>query len=222
MRRVVDRRAEFALNTDPRAASGAAVKDMSAITYHRRGSALSRAEREWRVEPDGLATSAGSGERRWAWRDVVSVRLYFDPAPHRPWRHVFELQPRHGRKIRVDNAHFIARRSYEDRSASYAPFVRAALERIAAENPKARALLGETQKRYFFLLLAALVCLGAAAYALIATRTPLDALPYAQAVKFAIVAAMLPAFWLWVIRAMPRGVPLEEIPQRAMPPPAPS
>lgn len=192
------------------------------IVYRRKGSAISRGEREWRVEPDALVSAAGSGERRWPWRDVVSVRLYFDPAPHRPWRHVFELQPRNGQKIRIDNAHFLARRSYENRSGDYAPFVHAVLERVAAENPKARALIGETQKRYFFLLLTALVCLGAVAYALIAVRTPLDALPYAAAVKFAIILAMLPAFWLWVIRAMPRGVPLEEIPQRALPPPAPS
>jgi hypothetical protein len=153
---------------------------------------------------------------------VVSVRLYFDPAPHRPWRHVFELRPRHGRRIRLDNAHYLARASYEDRSANYAPFVHAALARIAAENPNARALIGETQKRYFFLLTAALVCMGAAAYALIAVRTPLDALPYAALAKFAVILLMLPAFWLWVIRAMPRGVPLEDIPPRAMPPPAPS
>ena len=101
------------------------------------------------------------------------------PSRFRPWRYVFELQPRHARKIVIDNAHYVSPGQFEDRSASYTPFVRAALARLAIENPKARALIGETPKRYFFLLLLALLALGGLAFALVAVRTPVDALPYA-------------------------------------------
>src|SRR5690606_30610268 len=117
-----------------------AMTEQTAI-YRRRAGRLSRGEREWRVEPDALVSRGASGrERRIPWADVVSVRVGFNAARGRPWRHLTELQPRHGAKIELDNAHFLAPGAYEDRSASYGPFVRAALARIGAANPNARAL----------------------------------------------------------------------------------
>ena len=189
------------------------------IIYRRRRDAISRSEREWRVEDDALVTRGGSGrERRYRWRDIVSVRLLHDPARSKPWRYVFELQPKHERKIVIDNCHFVGAREFEERSDSYTPFVRAALARWAAVHPKGRALIGETPKRYFFLLIGALLALGALAYVLVAVRTPLDALPFANLVKFAIILLMLPVFWRWVLRSMPRGVAPDQIPDRAFPP----
>jgi hypothetical protein len=194
---------------------------MQPVIYRRRGGAVSRGEREWRVEDDALVSVGPTGrERRYPWRDIVAVRLCQDPTRAKPFRYVFELQPRHHRKVAIDNAHCIARGQFEERSASYTPFVRAALERIASENPKARALMGETPKRYFFLLLAALVGLGAVAFVLAAVRTPIDALPapYAALAKLIIILAMLPVFWRLVIKALPRGVEISAIPSRALPP----
>lgn len=192
---------------------------MEPVRYVSRWGAISRGEREWRVEDDALVTRGASGhERRYPWKDIVSVRLCHEPTRARPWRYVFELQPRHNRKIEIDNGHFIGAGAYEDRSSTYTPFVRAALARIAQANPKTQALIGETPKRYFLLLLLALIGLGALAFALVAVRTPFDGAPYANLVKLAIVLLMLPIFWGWVIRAMPRGVALDAIPERALPP----
>jgi hypothetical protein len=189
------------------------------VIYRRRRDAISRSEREWRVEDDALVTRGGSGrERRYRWRDIVSVRLLHDPARSKPWRYVFELQPKHERKIVIDNCHFVGSREFEERSDSYTPFVRAALARWAVAHPKGRALIGETPKRYFFLLIGALIGLGALAYVLVAVRTPLDALPYANLVKFGVILLMLPVFWRWVLRSMPRGVAPDQIPDRAFPP----
>jgi hypothetical protein len=131
---------------------------------------------------------------------------------------VFELQPKHNRKIVIDNAHYLSDRTFEERSESYTPFVRAAVARWAAEHPKGRALIGETPKRYFFLLLTALIALGALAFVLVAVPTPLDRIPYVGLIKFAIILLMLPVFWRWVLKAMPRGVAPGDIPPRALPP----
>lgn len=192
---------------------------MQPIVYRRKRGAVSRGEREWRVEDDALVTrGAGGRERRYPWKSIVSVRIYCEPARARPWRYVFELQPSQRRRIEIDNAHFVSAGLFEDRSATYTPFVRAALGRIAARNPKARALMGETPQRYFFLLLGALLGFGALAFALIAVPTPIDAWPYALPTKLGLILLILPVFWLWVIRIMPRGVPLDAIPERALPP----
>jgi hypothetical protein len=189
------------------------------IIYLRRRSAIARSEREWRVEQDALVTRGGTGgEKRYPWTDFISVRLCHEPVRFRPWRYVFELQPRKGAKLVIDNAHYISVGRFEDRSEAYARFVRAAVERLAVAKPGGTALIGETPKRYFFLLLFALIGLGAVAFALIAVPTPLDALPLAGVIKLAIILLMLPIFWAWVLKAMPRGVPLNAIPARALPP----
>jgi len=180
---------------------------------------MSRGEREWRIDEDALVSRGSSGhERRYRWADIVSVRLYHEPSRERPWRYVFELQPKHQRKIVLDNAHYAGDRAYEERSVSYTPFVRAALARLAVAKPEMRVLIGETPKRYFFLLLAALVAFCALAFALIAIPTPFDAWPYAMPVKLLVILLMLPVLGRWVLGSLPRGVPADAIPPRALPP----
>ena len=188
-------------------------------SYRRRSGAVSRGEREWRVEQDALVWARRSGrEQRVPWRNVIAVRLCSEPHRSKPWRYVFELQQRNGGKIEIDNAHFVSLGSFEERSAEYRDFVRAALARVAVENPKAKALIGETPKRYFFLILAGLLGLIAISYALITVHTPLDAYAFAPLVKFAVILLLLPIFWRWIFAHMPRGVALNAIPDRALPP----
>lgn len=189
------------------------------VTYCRRGGAISGSEREWRVDDDALVSRGASGrEKRYRWSDIVSVRLLHDPVRARSWRYVFELQPEHDRKIVIDNAHYLGARDFEERSESFTPFVRAAIARWALAHPKGRVLIGETPKRYFFLLIAALIFLCVLAYFLVAVRTPLDAMPYANLVKFGIILLMLPIFWRSVLKIVPRGVAPDQIPDRAFPP----
>lgn len=200
-------------------ASWSASEPMQPTIYRARHNPLARGEREWRVEEDALVGVGADGrERAVAWRDIIGVRLCHEPARQRPWRYAIEIQPRNGRAIEIDNAHRVTRNVFEDRSASYTPFVREALARIAACSPGARALIGETPRRYFVLLLASLLGLCAAAVAMTVFATPLDNLPFATPAKLAIILLMAGVFWRWVIGAMPRGVALDAIPARAFPP----
>lgn len=188
------------------------------MIYRRRHNALSRGEREWRIEDEALSSIGASGHvRRWAWKDFVSVRLCREPTRLKPWRYVFEAQFKNGQKVVIDNGHYAGPARFEERSESYTPFIRALLAKLHAANPKLRALTGETPKRYFALMLFALLGLGAFAFAVIAIPTPLDAQPYAGAAKLLIVLAMVPVFWALVARAMPRGVCLDAIPPHALP-----
>jgi hypothetical protein len=191
---------------------------MSQTIYKRRQNAMSRGEREWRVEDDALVSRGARGDvQRTPWRAVACVRVAHAPTRLKPWRHVFELRLRDGRKIVLDNGHFVAMSNFEDRSESYTPFVRAALEKIHQANPKARALVGESPWRYAAYLVAALVGLVAAATAIMLAPTPLDALPFAGLVKLALVLLMLPGFAYWILKAFPRGSPLDSVPERALP-----
>ena len=191
---------------------------MEPVTYRSRPSAISRGEREWRVEDSGLATQGLLGrERRLPWCEIASVRLARAPKVKRPWRHVCEIKLRNGRKIVIDNAHFCGKGCFENRSAAYSEFVRSAGSRLAKANPRARALIGETPLHFFIMLLAALLGFCVIAFGLIAFPTVLDTLPYALLIKLGIVLAMLPLFAWWIIRATPHGVALDNIPERALP-----
>ncbi|HYD73808.1 MAG TPA: hypothetical protein VEF55_11775 [Candidatus Binatia bacterium] len=193
---------------------------MQPVIYRRRRNAITRGEREWRVEDDALVAVASTGaEKRFAWSDIKAVRLCAQPARFRRWRYVFELQPRRGGKVVIDNASYLSVGRYEERSDMYGPFVRAAIDKLSVTKPDMRVLIGETPKRYFFLLLASLVVLCAAAYVLVAVRTPIDGLPYAMLIKLALVLLMLPVLWR-ILGAMPRGVAITDIPERVLPPSA--
>lgn len=191
---------------------------MSPVVYRKTRHALSRGEREWRVEDDALVMVGSTGaEKRFPWQEIQTVRLCAQPARFRRWRYVFELQPRRGGKLVIDNASYQSLGRYEERSDSYGAFVRAAIARLRATKPEMTALIGETPRHYFFLLLVSLIALCAAAYVLIAVRTPIDDLPYAMLIKFGLVLLMIPAIWR-VLGAMPRGVAITDIPERALPP----
>jgi hypothetical protein len=193
---------------------------MQPVVYRRRRNALSRGEREWRVEEDALVSvGISGGEKRYPWSEIQNVRLCAAPGRFRRWRYVFELQPRRGGKLVIDNASYLAPGRYEERSDAYGAFVRASLNRLSAAKPDMHALIGETPRRYFFLLLVSLIALCVAAYVLIAVRTPIDDLPYAMLIKLGLVLLMVPAIWR-VLGAMPRGVAITDIPERALPPSA--
>lgn len=194
---------------------------MEPVTYRRRRGVRPRGEREWRVEADALSTRGASGrERRLAWREVASIRLCHAPTLLKPHRYVFEVQPRKGPKITIDSTHYLAMGRYEDRSGPFGRFVRAAIDRLIVESPGALALIGETPKRYFMLLLGSLLALCVLVFVLATAPTPLDALPFAPLIKLGIIVGTLPLFARWVLGAMPRGVALTEIPSRALPPEA--
>lgn len=196
---------------------------MQNVSYRRRRGRVPGGEREWRVDDDALVMcGAAGGGKRTPWRDVIGVRLYHEAMRQRPWRYAFELHTKQGARIVIDNAHWMAGDAYEDRSASYTPFVRAAIAHIAAANPKARLLTGDTQKRYFFLMLVSLLAIAALACALLLIPTPLDATAFAAPVKLGLIVLLLPVFWLGVLRSLPRGMPLDSVPDRALPPEAKS
>lgn len=175
---------------------------MTAI-YRKRISLFKRGETEWRVEDDGLVrrNPDGSGAHL-IWADVRWVRLRYNPSLAKPWMHILTVATSRG-SITVNNAHFAGIGYFENRSAAYSLFVRAALERIAALSPQAQVYLGST-------LLSFVAQIGLLGIALIGLTTVLIVLPLptgapiSMIANFFIVVASLPLVWRWARKNRPR------------------
>ncbi|RYF93065.1 MAG: hypothetical protein EON95_10210 [Caulobacteraceae bacterium] len=105
-------------------------------TFSKRDNAFERGEHVWRVEDDCLIwTRPGGDSLTLLWKDVGAVRAAFAPTRWKRWRHIFELTTRKGATLLIDNAHFKTVGDFEDRSASFVPFVLACIDRVVALAP---------------------------------------------------------------------------------------
>src|SRR5262249_19635656 len=131
------------------------------------------------------------------------------------FRHVTILKFKDGRKAEFDNVHFAALATFEDRTATYAPFARAVLAKVAEFSPHAEAHQGATPAGYIgliVLLVSIFIVLG------LALLTPrLEGTAGPAVVKILILLIFLPMIWLWVKKARPRGMKLSDIPPDAIP-----
>jgi hypothetical protein len=67
--------------------------------------------------------------------DIVRLRLRFDPTRFDHERHRCEITMRDGVKVSIWSTHYVSVGEFENRAATYTPFVRALIARIAAANP---------------------------------------------------------------------------------------
>jgi hypothetical protein len=98
---------------------------------------------------------------------------------------VFVIAFRRGAPITIDNAHFKGVGEFEGHSAAYSQFVCAAVAQVARQASGALAGLAVSM-----LLL------------------PLPSCGFI-ALRLVLIAAMLPVFCRWIVRARPRGVALD-------------
>jgi hypothetical protein len=177
-----------------------------AVTYAKRENAFEKGEHVWRVEEDCLIWTRPAGDSlTLLWKDVGAVRTAFAPTEWKTWRHVFELTTRKGATLVVDNAHFKSVGDFEDRSASFIPFVLACVDRIAVLAPDARGRVGAGPLNYYGQLAFALGMMVLLAFVLFTLPTPTTAL---IVIKLALIGAMLPVAIAWAVRSKPRKVPL--------------
>lgn len=177
--------------------------------YRKRENFFEKSEREWRVEDDRLVCRKPDGkEPRLSWRDVTLVRLRAFPTAVKPWLHQFHLETPRAR-VTIDNCHFQGIASFEDRTSTYTPFVRAALARIAAESPNVRVQTGSTGTVFWGSLAVAGAGFAALATALLLVPMPAPP-PLVVIVKLGVLiyaAAMLPR---WIRANRPREATLED------------
>jgi len=171
--------------------------------YRKRDNIFDKGETEWRVEDDALVRKSADGiETRFPWNDVVAVHVRANPTMAKRWLHQCIIATHHA-QLTIDNSHFVAVSDFEDRSASYSPFMRAALERIAAQAPGTRFEIGAAPTWFWLQVL--FMGAGLAALAAVLIYIPLPApLPLAVIVKLGIIAYMFTLLPRWFRGSWPR------------------
>lgn len=216
MRRTVGR---GAVVTDMPAATGLSE---AATTYRVRASALEHPG-AWRLLPDALELTGGPGAepglvQRFAYRDMVQVRLSYRPSRFDTGRYACGLALRSGQHLTIVSTHYAGVASFEDRAASYTPFVRELIGRIAAANPQARFRGGRHPAAYLAehgFLLAMIVVL-------LLVLLEVGVLPFGDIVmvKLGIVLATLPLAFVYARRNWPRTFDPRAIPADVLPMPS--
>ena len=194
---------------------------MTGETHSIRRSALERAAWSWRIEDDALITRDHTGtEHRDRWADVIAIRIAATPSQYQLWRHILLLTFRNGTKREVRNSHFLGLGSFENRTATYVPFVRAALRQAQKQAPAATARVGAGPMGYWStVIILGLLFAGLAALLM---SIPFDALGNASPTiwaKIGILLVLLPVLVMWARKSYPRSVTLAHFPEDALPTP---
>jgi hypothetical protein len=129
-------------------------------TYVARANVLEH-EAIWRLTSDALELQGGPTAgpdvvMRFPYRDIVGVRLSYAPSRVDSARYRCDLTMRSGGTIAMLSTHYAGIADFEDRAATYAPFVHTLIAKVAAANPSARFRSGKNPITYwaehFFLL----------------------------------------------------------------------
>lgn len=185
-------------------------------SFSKRRNLFEKGEWEWRITDDAMVARDHKGrEDVGPWREVTALRLGYEPTQYKTWRHVIELKFRNGAKWTIDNVHFAGVGEFENRSATYAPFVREAVAKVRELAPRAKGRVGSAPVFYW----TSVIVLGLlfAVLAVILLLVPVAEFPGVVWAKLGIIALFLPTLLLWARKSFPRGMALEHIPEDALP-----
>lgn len=185
-------------------------------SYSKRRNLFEKGEWEWRVTGDALVARDPQGrEDIGPWREVSAVRLGYEPTRYKTWRHVIELKFRNGAKWQIDNVHFRGIADFENRSATYNPFVHAVMDKLRQQAPEAKGSVGSAPIFYWVSMIG--LSLLFAVLAMLLLAIPISGFSGIVWVKLGLIAAMLPTLFLWARKSFPRRMTLDRIPADALP-----
>ena len=164
---------------------------MTAPTHSVRNS-LADKERSFTLGPDALHWSDAESEGRMPYAEVRDMRLiaYISPIGE-----TFQctIRARTGGNAKLRSAHYRSLNNFEDRGASYAPFVRALAPRIAAAAPKAKFIAGG-MALWIVWLIVGLLCVGVFVLLILSM---FEGLPAAGPWVIAIAVCAIAVPWTW-------------------------
>lgn len=126
---------------------GAPMEDVSFVAR----AGLPSHEVTWRLSGDQLYCGAGEHWRHLPLREIVFMRLFGSPGLAAPYLggatvaqgfDVCELKTATGETLSFNSNHFVSLGNFEDRTATFRPFVAALAPAVASANPAARFVWG--------------------------------------------------------------------------------
>jgi len=122
---------------------------MNVISYATRPS-IATVETTYQVTDDELIWSSGPAQNRMRLADIQTVRLFTSPSVKYPFLgnapfggyDLFVVKAQDGRTLSVTSKHFQSVAVFEDRRATFVPFVDAVMVRVVDINPAAVFLAG--------------------------------------------------------------------------------
>ncbi len=120
---------------------------MNEPTYQFRLS-LARSETTYRIEGDALVWSEGGENGRLPFSEIRQIRIYGSPgigfggSTVAPSFQRCVVKPRQGRAHVFSSNHYVSLGKFEDRSATFRPFIEALIRRVAAVNPATQFISG--------------------------------------------------------------------------------
>jgi hypothetical protein len=164
---------------------------MSEPSYAFRANAFS-VERHYELGPDAIAWKDARQEGRFAYREIVKVNISCVPSLGQTLYRCL-LRSGTGKKAVLTSATYKRLGVIEDRSASYVPFVRELLLRVAGANPKASFTAGQAFGLWLswivILVLTGLILAGAL------VLTVAGQLPVSGSASLLVLLIMLPIGW---------------------------
>jgi hypothetical protein len=162
----------------------------------------------------GITIDPG-GAARFPYRDIAELRLLFDPTRFDAQRHRCDVTLRDGTRAMFWSTHYVSVGEFEDRGASYRPFVRALVAYTAAANPACRFRAGKRPIVYWaeLIFLLAMVALLIFVLALVGGSGLSDLV----LAKLAILAAMVPLALRYTRKNRPRTFSPGAIPPDVLP-----
>jgi hypothetical protein len=160
-----------------------------------------------KIEPGGPA--------RFAFADIVEMRLSFEPSRFDAKRHRCEITLRDRAKVSIWSTHYVSVGEFEDRAATYSPLVRALVAHVGAANPACDFRVGKRPLGYWLRLIFVLTAFSALAYMIMLVGSA--AFSGIVIVKLVIIAAFVPLLVRYINKNRPGRFKPEAIPEDALP-----
>jgi hypothetical protein len=173
-------------------------------------------EAGWTLGPSALVRAeAEATAQRLPYRDIAELRLSYDPTRFDTHRFRCDLSLGDGVHVNFMSTSYISIGTFEDRGASYSPFVRELVARVAQAAPQCQFRAGKRPWRYWLehvFLLAMLLVLAAVV-------TTVSGMPIhvIVAVKLGIIVAYIPIAFLYAKHNWPRRFTPDRIPPEVLP-----
>ena len=161
-------------------------------TSHSVRNSLIDKERVFCLGSDALLWSETGGEVRLPYDGVRDLRLIAYGSPAGETFQCTLRSRKHG-KVKIRSHHYASLGLFENRTASYTPFIRELAARVAAGSPNARFLAGSTAL-WFVWLVIGLLCVGVAVLLILSLFV---GVPPAGAGLIAVVICLAAAPLIW-------------------------